>query len=912
MARTFSLLILSCLGIWTTEIVASEHNVHYTVRPSQPQSYDDRYTGAGYDITLTQFIKNSWTRDNHCDDTTLIFSGGNYSLESELVVENVHSFSMFAWPGSSTKAVITCGHNARFEFRNVSTVTVSGLEFVGCLKNYVVAVNHFQIENSGFFGNGQAIINGTVTILNIEESSADLSRVVFLSTLNFISDAPPDLDNCTASGSVNSTTDRVTGILLKRTSISLTQCWFEGNRVDLTGAIIYDEFGSDVIIFNTTFVNNSATKYSNDNCYSSSIGGIVHISKSYMSTLKIYYSKFLQNSGGMAIVLIFGGKMQIMNSKFITNTGLRVLYAENTSMSINHSDFDGNENFAMIEVIHGTIITIDHSKVINNYGSYSILVISNTTTVIVTHSEFLDNIAGPGLDFVDGSLIFLDGDMITVSLTEFINNRASFALVQIQYYTESEGIINNVFHINSAAYEIYIAPFCRPGLSLSLGSSRCIPCSDHWHQDLIGTVAAAFVAGIALVIFLLALNVTVAIGTLNGILFYANIVAVNADTYFLMFRTYNFATVLISWLNLDVGFDVCFIETGFNEAVYKALLQLAFPAYVIILVIIVIVASECSSKFAKMIGKGNPVAVLATMILLSYAKFFNTVLAASSSLSLQPSYGSRNINVTNISLRNVVVDAQETDSIEFVIVSYTLLAVTVLLLFLCVIYTILVFSWQWLLQYQDKAIFKWVRYQKLRHFLEPYHAPYTVKYRYWTGLLLLARILLYLISFLNFSLDPRVDLMAIIFIICGLILLKGVIAKRVYKNWPLDIMETAIYFNLVAFSALTWYNLDFGGNQVAVAYTSVMIVFILLLGVIVFHVLRYTRLYKCSFVEKAFKWTSSKLLKKEPKEETPNDGPEELDGYRLVRSAAEDQNLPTVTYSVIEISQNQEDIYTNE
>ena len=91
-------------------------------------------------------------------------------------------------------------------------------------------------------------------------------------------------------------------------------------------------------------------------------------------------------------------------------------------------------------------------------------------------------------------------------------------------------------------------------------------------------------------------------------------------------------------------------------------------------------------------------------------------------------------------------------------------------------------------------------------------------------MLLFIHILLYLISILNVSLNPRVDLLATIFIVGGLILLKGVTAKGVYKNWILDAMETAIYFNLVAFSALTWYNLDFGGSQVAVAYTSVMII----------------------------------------------------------------------------------------
>ena len=83
-----------------------------------------------------------------------------------------------------------------------------------------------------------------------------------------------------------------------------------------------------------------------------------------------------------------------------------------------------------------------------------------------------------------------------------------------------------------------------------------------------------------------------------------------------------------------------------------------------------------------------------------------------------------------------------------------------------------------------------------------------------------------------------------------------------------------------------------------------MIIFIPLLGVIAFHVLRYTRLYKCSFViDKAFKWTSSKLLEKKPKEQPSNDAPEELDGYRLERSATGDQKQPTVTFSVVEVSQ---------
>ena len=64
------------------------------------------------------------------------------------------------------------------------------------------------------------------------------------------------------------------------------------------------------------------------------------------------------------------------------------------------------------------------------------------------------------------------------------------------------------------------------------------------------------------------------------------------------------------------------------------ILSVEILVYVIVLVIIniVIVASECSSKFAnlKIIGKCNPVAVLDTMILLiiSCAKLFKAILTS--------------------------------------------------------------------------------------------------------------------------------------------------------------------------------------------------------------------------------------------------------------------------------------------
>ena len=103
-------------------------------------------------------------------------------------------------------------------------------------------------------------------------------------------------------------------------------------------------------------------------------------------------------------------------------------------------------------------------------------------------------------------------------------------------------------------------------------------------------------------------------------IFYANVVGVSMNSYFSFSEAY-FPIVFISWLNLDIGFNICFIDG--LDAYRKTWLQLAFPTYIIPLVNAV---SEYSPRFAKLIGKQDPVVTLATLILLSYTKLLLTCL----------------------------------------------------------------------------------------------------------------------------------------------------------------------------------------------------------------------------------------------------------------------------------------------
>ena len=820
-------------------------------------------------LTLSQFIS-IFTNCSSCGDTTVIFVSGQHNLESNLIVEDIDSFSMFGERFSSTPQII-CGFNAVLELRNISAVTIDGFDFIECTGHQVVSVAQFRLTNSVFYSHPE--INGTT--LTIIESTAYLDRIVFLST----SEGVPDHTNVSLQPQENCTLDSATmqTIMTNRSVVVVSQSLF--NTSVMRVGVVISSLDSKVTIFNSTFTNNRATCCSAMICVGAILStseGIVIISDSKFEfnqgvitaaaggTVSFTHCIFSNNfrlhrdSDIEGVVSVYDSNLIINHSVFISNTVTTIL-AFNCNTSISSSEFIGNSQ--CLGVKDGQT-SIDRSTFFGNNGRF--LMILDAIVINIFHNEFVNNTVF--------NLIGFNAEKVTMKFNEFTGNEVDFALVGTLYYIPSETITNNVFIDNSAVYDVYIHSDCMPGLSTSLGSSRCIKCPERWYLNLAGLLVAGFVAGIVLVILMLALNFTVAVGTLNGILFYANILASNSAAYFPLSSTPNLAFVIVSWLNLDIGLDVCFFN-GMNVE-SKAVVQLAFPAYVISLVIIIIVISEYSSKFAAAVGKGDPVAVLATMILISYTKCLKAIIGSVFLLYLRPAYGSLNFDPANYK-------AYAKFQVSVTNIGKALLVISPIIFLLGLFYTTIVFFWQWLIQHQGKKIFKWVRYQKLQHFMEPYHAPYATKYRYWTGLLLIIRIILFSVSAINFNRDPRVDFISIIFAIGGLILFKGVVAKRVYKNVLLDVMETAIYFNLIFFMLFSWYSLDFGGNQIAVAYISVVIVFVLLLAVIVFHVFRFTSLRKFSVFQKSYQWIATKLTKQNTTRQEAaavEDEPDEIDG----------------------------------
>ena len=355
---------------------------------------------------------------------------------------------------------------------------------------------------------------------------------------------------------------------------------------------------------------------------------------------------------------------------------------------------------------------------------------------------------------------------------------------------------------------------CKEGLSLVLGSSQCKECSNNYLALLIPFA----VAGVFLVILLFLLHLTVAVGTLHGLIFYANIVAANHHI-FLPQSSNHPTTIFIAWLNLDLGIQTCFYNG--MDAYAKTWLELVFPVYIWVIVGFLVYVSGRSVVMTKLLGS-SPVPVLATLFLLSYAKVLRTIIAALT------------LTVLHYPHKNLVVWIHDANVFLAKYIPLALVAL-LFLIFLFLPYTLLLLLGQWLQTKSYLCLLSWVRNPKLKAILDTYHAPYKPKRRYWTGLLLLVRCALFLVFAFNISGNESVNLLVISSATFGIFVWFALCGK-VYKSWCLNALELSFILNLGMFAAATYHVKLSGGSQGAVTYTSVGIAFLSFLGIVTYHI----------------------------------------------------------------------------
>ena len=414
---------------------------------------------------------------------------------------------------------------------------------------------------------------------------------------------------------------------------------------------------------------------------------------------------------------------------------------------------------------------------------------------------------------------------------------------------------------------------CNENFSLALGSLHCLSCSNVYLFLILPFALAGFV----LVALLLLLRLTVAAGTINGLIFYANIVQVNRDIFFPTGDS-NILTVFIAWLNLDLGIETCLYD-GMNAYTF-IWLQFVFPFYLWFLIGLMTIVSRYSRTVARCLGS-NPVSILATLFLLSYSKILQTVISILSRTSIQYPDGS----YQHVWLYDGSVPYfQRTDHI--VLGVFAILS----LVFIFIPYTLLLLCGPWLLAYSHLKIFSWIN--NIKPFMDAYYAPYKKECRYWTGFLLLVRCALFLTFAFNTLGNSSINLLTIASVTVGLVSLAW-LQKRLYDRFYSDLLEVSFILNLCVFAAATYHVKEIRGSQNVLAHTSVGIAFVIFICTLLYHV--YRRIHKTSIWKDLLFCISQRVIRKKKTNEN------ELHRQVHVLEQRESIKLPTV--STIEVNE---------
>lgn len=428
--------------------------------------------------------------------------------------------------------------------------------------------------------------------------------------------------------------------------------------------------------------------------------------------------------------------------------------------------------------------------------------------------------------------IGLDGDTLLLShgwALDYCN--------RVTIYSNDSSIINQNCQCQFNRTGV-LCGSCSEGFSVTLGSSECRDNCSYYHVFLIPVFA---LAGLLLVALIAILNLTVAEGTTNGLIFYANILHIS-ETVFFRGKSIKVLTptlrAFIAWLNLDLGVTTC-LYRGMDDYA-KAWLQFVFPLYIWTITGLIICLSR-RFNFAFQLVKRNGVKVLATLVLISYSKMLRASVNA-----FHPKYVHHIYSYSNKVKLCWILDC----NLPFLEGKHIVLFLAGV--GICVVllpFTLTLLCIDQLNKLSNKRCFTWV--WKLKPFFDSYTGPYSNEGRFWTGLLCTVRILLILIRNLNDSKVTHLNVVLANAVVIFFLMTPWILRSKIYKKRWLNILECSLLLNIGVLSLATLYD---GSNYIWLTHISVGIAFATFIAVIIYHLLVFP-----NFIHQTFQNLKVKL-----------------------------------------------------
>ena len=323
---------------------------------------------------------------------------------------------------------------------------------------------------------------------------------------------------------------------------------------------------------------------------------------------------------------------------------------------------------------------------------------------------------------------------------------------------------------------------CTNGFGKIFGSKYCRNCSNVW----LVTILLYGILGIILILIIHLLKLTVTIGTINGLIFFCNIVSVSESLLFNPSK-FSFVRLFISLINLDLGFEMCFYSE--MSEVAKTLLQFVFPLYLWLLIFIIIMVGKYYIRRRKSTHSAIP--VLATLIFLSYSKLLRTTISVFTFATVYYS-----TEKSNFSRSQQFVTWQPDPNIKYLEGPHIVLFL-VALVFTAFFILPLAFALTF-----PKII---LRSKKLSYFyplLDCIYAPYKNKYRYWFGVRIIVLIYISGMESILYS-YRRSLLLSVVMVVLLFTLIQAYIHP--FKNTINNILDLMFMEIFITLSVVVFY-----------------------------------------------------------------------------------------------------------